>query len=265
MTDLFEEVEEQLRSDRYKQLGRKLLPWMLGIAAAALIATLGYWAYDTWRTDQTSKASEQYTAGMEAFAQGDRDKARQLWTDVSKSQAAGYKALSLMHLASFELDAKKTAEAVKLLDQAAEAASDPVVGDAARLKSALALLDTAPLKDLEGRLKPLMEDGRPYRVQAREALAFAKLRAGDTAGARGDFVLISQSLDAAQGAQARAQAAISLIDSGSAKGLAGVVAGALALPPPPAFDPSALLGPQGQGMPGAPGAQPEQPQDGFPQ
>ena len=68
MTDLFEEVEEQLRSDRYKQLGRKLLPWMLGIAAAALIATLGYWAYDTWRTEQTSKASEQYVAAMGAMS-----------------------------------------------------------------------------------------------------------------------------------------------------------------------------------------------------
>ena len=75
-------------------------------------------------------------------------------------------------------------------------------------------------------------------------------------------MLISQSLDAAQGAQSRAQAAISLIDSGSAKQVPGVVTSALALPPPPAFDPAALLGPQG---PQGPGAQPEQPQDGFPQ
>jgi hypothetical protein len=195
---------------------------------------------------------------MEAFGQGDRDKARQLWTEVSKSQASAYKALSLMHLAAYELNAKKTSEAVKLLDEAAGAASDPIVADAARLKSALALLDTAPLSELEGRLKPLMEDGRPYRVQAREALAFAKLRAGDTAGARGDFVLISQSLDAAQGAQARAQAAISMIDSGSAKAVGGVVKSAIALPPQPAFDPAAL------GLP--PGAVPSpQPQAGAPQ
>lgn len=253
MTDLFEEVEEQLRSDRYRQFARKALPWLLGIAAAALLATLGYWAFDSWRTNQVSKASEQYVSAMESFARGDRDKARGLWTEISKSQAGAYKALSLMHLAAFELDQKKTAEAVKLLDEAAKAASDPIVGDAARLKSALALLDTAPLKELEGRLKPLTEEGHPYRVQAREALAFAKLKAGDTAGARGEFVLISQSLDAAQGAQARAQAAISLIDSGSAKQVGPVVQTALALPPPPAFDPAALLG----GAPGAPAPQPE--------
>ncbi|HEX5263263.1 MAG TPA: hypothetical protein VFW13_07040, partial [Phenylobacterium sp.] len=28
MTDLFEEVEEQLRSDRYRTLARKALPWV---------------------------------------------------------------------------------------------------------------------------------------------------------------------------------------------------------------------------------------------
>ena len=252
MTDLFEEVEEQLRSDRYKQLARKVLPWMLGAAAVALIATLGYWGYDTYRTQQIGKASEQYAAAMDAYAGGDRDKARKIWTDVSDSQAAAYKTMSLMHLAAYQLDERKPAEAVKLLDQAAEAAPDPVLGDAARLKSAFALLDTAPLKELEGRLKPLMEEGRPYRVQAREALAFAKLNAGDLAGARGDFVLISQSLDAPEGAQARAQAAIGLIDSGSAKAVASVVKTAQALPPQEMLDPSALVGAPQASQDGAP-------------
>jgi len=254
VTDLFEEVEEQLRSDRYKQLARKALPWVLGITAAAFIAVLGYWGWDTWRTKQVDAASDQYVEAMEAYGQGDRDKARRLWTDISKSQAPAYKALSLMHLAAYELEARKTAEAVKLLDQAAGAAPDPLIGDAARLKSALALLDTAPRTELEGRLKPLMEDGRPYRVQAREVLAFAKLKAGDTAGARGDFVLISQSLDAGENARGRASAAMALIDSGSAKSLAGVVTTALAQPPQAPFDPAALLGP------GAPPAQSGAPQ-----
>lgn len=248
MTDLFEEVEEQLRSDRYKQLAIKALPWALGIAAAALIAVLGYWGYDTWRSNAEAKASEQYAAAMEAMGRQDAAEAKKLWGDVAKSSASGYKALALMHLAAFEERERRTPDAVKLLDQAAEAAPDEIIGDAARLKSALALLDTASLKDLEGRLKPLMEEGRPYRVQAREALAFAKLRAGDLPGARGDFVLISQSLDAPQGAQARAQAAIGLIDSGSAKQVASVVRAAAALPPPMMIPPGAVMGaPQPQG------------------
>lgn len=258
MTDLFEEVEEQLRSDRYKQFARKALPWLLGIAAAALIATLGYWGYDSYRGKQIATASEQYAAAMDAFAAGDKAKAQELWTTVSQSQAKAYKSLSLMHLGAFAVEANKPADAVKLFDEAAAASPDPIIGDAARLKSAFALLDTAPLKDLEGRLKPLMEDGHPYRVQAREALAFAKLNAGDLAGARGDFVLISQSLDAQQGAQARAQAAISLIDSGSAKSVAAVVKAAQALPPQMMVDPTAMIGPpQGAGQPQPQGPAPQ--------
>ena len=242
MTDLFEEVEEQLRSDQYKRLARRALPWVLGIVGLALAGTLGYWGWDTWRTQQTAKASEQYVEAIEAFTAGDRAKATTLWTEISKSQAPAYKALALMHLAGDAERANKRAEAVKLYDEAAEASPDPVIGDAARLKSAFALLDTAPLSETEARLKPLMEEGKPYRIQAREALAFAKLNAGDAKGARGDFVLISQSLDASQGAQSRAQAAIGLIDSGSAKAVPAVVKSAASLPPPMMIDPGAAMG-----------------------
>ncbi len=49
-----------------------------------------------------------------------------------------------MHLAAFAQEAEaRPPSAVKLFDQAAAAASDPIIGDAARLKSAFALLDTA--------------------------------------------------------------------------------------------------------------------------
>ncbi|WP_296598909.1 tetratricopeptide repeat protein [Phenylobacterium sp.] len=252
MTDLFEEVEEQLRSDRYKQFARKVLPWMLGVAAAALVAFLAYWGYDSYQTKQIAGASEKYAAAMDAMVAGDKDKAVQLWGEVAKSNAKGYKSLSLMHLGAAAMASNKTAEAVKLFDEAAEASPDPIIGDVARLKSAFALLDTAPLKDLEGRLKPLMEEGRPFRVQAREALAFAKLNAGDLAGARGDFVLITQSLDAQQGAQARAQAAIGLIDSGSAKAVPAVVKAAKALPPPMMVEPGSVVGPPGAALPPQP-------------
>jgi hypothetical protein len=121
-----------------------------------------------------------------------------------------------------------------------------MIGDAARLKSAFALLDTAPEKDVEARLTPLLQDGRPYRVEAREALAFAKLTGGNLAGARGDFVIISGMLDAPEGARARAKAAIGLIDSGSAKAVASTVRAAAALPPT-ALAPTELAQPQAPG------------------
>jgi hypothetical protein len=245
LTDLFEEVEEQLRSDRYRALALRALPWVLGLLAAALIAFFGYWGWQQYRTQQAAKASEQYSAGVDALNQGRKDQAAQLWGQVAQSPSRAYKSLALMQLGGLKLIDKQNAAAVKLFDQAADAAPDEMIGDVARLKSAFALLDTAPEKDLEARLSPLMKEGRPYRVQAREALGFAKLMAGDTAGARGEFVVISQSLDAADSSRERAKAVMDLIDSGSAKAVAAVAKAAAAAPPP------VMLAP-GQTSPSAP-------------
>ncbi|RAK61288.1 hypothetical protein DJ021_16500 [Phenylobacterium hankyongense] len=257
MADLFEEVEEQLRSDRYRTLVLKALPWVLAVLAAALIAALAFWGWEKYREQAANKASEQYSTALDAFGQGRDAQAVQLWGEVAKSPAKGYKTLALMQLGGLKVRDNKRDEAVKLFDEAAAAAPDDILGDAARLKSAFALLDTAPYKDVEARLTPLMKDGHPYRVQAREALAFAKLMAGNTAGARTDFVIIAGMLDAPEGARARASAAKDLIDSGSAKAVPAAARAAAALPPSVLLAPGAM--PPGaapaQAQPQAPGPQ----------
>lgn len=266
MADLFEEVEEQLRSDRYKTLALKALPWVLTVAAAALIGWLAWWGWGKYQEQAANKASEQYEQALDAANQGDLVKAAQVWGEVAKSPSKGYKSLALMQLGAVKLadgkgtEAARTAEAVKLFDQAADAAPGEIVGDAARLKSALALLDTASLKDLEARLTPLTKEGRPYRMLAREALAFAKLNGGDAGGARGDFLVISTALDASDGQRERAKAAISLIDSGSAKQIPAIAKAAAALPPLP---PMMQLPPGAVAPQGAPPAQ--APQQSAPQ
>lgn len=255
MTDLFDEVEEQLRSDRYRTLARKALPWILAALAAALVAFLAIWGWERYREQVANTASEEYAGALQALAAGDQAGAAKLWGAVAKSPAKAYRSLALMQLGAMRASADKTSEAVALFDQAAAAAPDDLLGDAARLKSAFALLDTASFKDMETRLTPLMQDGHPYRVQAREALAFSKIMAGNTTGARSDFVIISQSLDAPDGARQRATAAIGLIDSGSAKAVAATARAAATLPPPmpapPGGMPEALVLPPQQ----APGPQ----------
>jgi hypothetical protein len=261
LSDLFEEVEEQLRSDRYRALARKGAPWVLALAAAALVVALGYWGWQQYRQQTTDKASIGYAAGLAAEAQGDTAKAVQLFGEVAKSPNKAYGSLALMQLGGAKIASGKPADvkaAVALFDQAAAAAPDDILGDAARLKSAFAILDTAPFSEVEGRLAPLMKDGHPYRVQAREALAFAKLLKGDTAGARGDFVVITGTLDAPEGARQRAQAAIGLIDTGSAKSVPAAVKAAQNLPQPMLVAPNGV--PKGLAPPAAQG----QPQDQAP-
>ena len=177
MTDIFEEVEEQLRSDRYLQFARKIWPWVLGAAVLALVATLAVWGYQTYHAQQSAKASQTYAAGLDDIQKGDTAKAFADFGEASKLSSGGYKALAFMEQGGIRLFDGKVDEAVRLFDQAASAAPDPIIGDIARLKSAFALMDTAPYDAIQQRLQPLTDAKRPYYVAAREALAMAKLRA----------------------------------------------------------------------------------------
>lgn len=242
MADIFEEVEGQLRGDRYKALALKAAPWVVGALLLALVAALGIWGYQTYRARAAATASEQYAAGLDAFGRGQTDQAYTLFGEAAGSSSKVYAALALMQQGGIRQTQGRTNEAVALFDRAAETAPHAIVADAARLKSAYALLDTAPYKDLEARLTPLTQEGRPYRPLAREALAFSKLMAGDTAGARGDFVVVSLLTDASDDMRQRAEAAIGLIDSGAAKSLAQAVKAAppaVAVPAPAAAPPAA--------------------------
>jgi len=241
VVDLFDEVEEQLRSDRYKQLALKALPWVAGLLLAAGIAAVALWGWRAYHQQAAEKASAQYAQALDAFESGRTDEAYRLWGETAKSPAKSYRSLALQQQGGMKLSQGKTAEAIKLFDEAAEAAPNPVIGDAARLKSAFALLDSAPYKDMEARLTPLIQDGRPYRVEAREALAFAKLMSGDLAGARSDFAVLRLMTEASSGLKARAEAAQSLIDSGSAKAVPAAVKAALALPPPIQLSPGTQI------------------------
>lgn len=232
MVDVFEEVEERIRSDRYKALALNTLPWIAGAVVVALLAVLGWWGYGRYQAAGEAKASEQYAQALDAFNANRHDAAYRLFGDAAKSPSKGYRTLALMQQGGMRIADGKIPEAVALLDQAAAAAPNPILADGARLKAAYALLDSAPYKELDARLTPLTKEGRPYRAEAREALAFGKLMAGDMAGARSDFVVVSLFPGVSDEARARAQAAMAMIDSGAAKNVPAVVKAALALPPP---------------------------------
>ena len=233
MVDLFDEVEGQLRSARYRTLALKALPWIIALAVLALAGALGWWAWKNHQDKTAFSAAEQYTAAVASYDAHDETRAFGQFAKVAEEGPPVYRAMALMQQGGMRLEAGKADEAVKLFDQAAEAAPDEMLSDLARLKSAFALLDTAAYAELEGRLKPLTEDERPYRTEAKEALAFAKLMAGKTTEARGDFAVLSLLPDSPDPVRERARVAMDMIDSGSAKALPAAVKAAPAMPVQP--------------------------------
>lgn len=224
MTDNFlEEVEGRLRSDKQRDLLVRVVPLAIGLVVLLILGMLAFWGWQSWQSRQMSKASETYAAAMQSAQGGDFAKADQQFGAVAKTGPAAYRSLALQQLGAIRLHDNKTSEAVDLFDRAAKADGDPVLADAARLKSALALLDTAPYDQVEKRLNPLLDIKRPYHVPAREALAMARLKAGQTKAARQDFTTLSTGLDTPDSMRQRAQAAITLIDSGAAASLGAVL------------------------------------------
>lgn len=235
MVDVFEQVEEELRSDRYKRLARTWLPVVGGVLLVALIAALAWWGYQSWETSKADKGSIAYERGLESLQSNNPIGADAAFTQAAKEGNGAYKALSLMQRAGIAVDANRIPEAVAFLDDAAKASRDPLLADAAALKAALLLMDTASLEDIEARLQPLTDEKRPFSPFALEALAMARLQHGKAAEAKEMLVLLKSGLDTPQIISQRAELAIAAIDGGSAANLAAIVRDMASRPATPAL------------------------------
>ncbi len=233
MVDLFEEVDEQLSSERALSTVRRLAPWVTAGLAVVLAGYLGAWGFKTYQDRNLAAGSLAYQKGVDALGQGDTAGALVNFDAARKAGAPGYKTLALMEEGDLKVTAGKADEAAKLFDEAAGAAPNPVIGDLARLKAALAVLDTAPLAQMRTRLAPLTDAKRPYALYAKEALAMSELIAGQTADARRDLSVLQLSLGVPDDMRQRAQLVVSLIDHGEAAVAVATAKTAATLPPPP--------------------------------
>jgi hypothetical protein len=239
VVDVFEEVDEQFRSDHYKALARRYLPWIGGVLVLGLVVALGVWGYTRYQETSAEKASEGYAQGLESLNRGDQAQAYNIFGTVAKSPSAAYRSLALMEQAGIRLGQKRPDDAIALLDQAAKADPAPVLADNASLKAAMIEMDEGRHAQAEARLKPLTDSKRPYGPLARETLAIEKLVTGHANEARSDFVVLSLMADAPDDVKARARIAMGLIDSGSLGNLQAIIKAAKALPPPPPAAPDA--------------------------
>ena len=234
MVDVFEQVEEELRSARYKRLAKTWLPVLGAVLGIALIAALGWWGWDSYQTSRADKASVAYSRGLEALEAGNATGAETAFAEAEKSGNGAYKSLALMQRAGLALAANKEAEAVTLFDQAAKATGDDLLSDSAAYRAALLVMDTGSLDDVQKRLDPLVKEGRPLRPFAQQALAMAQLQNGKLPEARAGFVQLTLGQEVPDVIRQFAQSGIEVIDSGVAGNLAEIIKNQKALPAPTA-------------------------------
>ena len=204
MSDIFREVDEEVRQDQAVALWNKYQNLIIAIALVVVVATGGYRLYDHFRVKAAEEAGAKFEAATILARDGKSTEAAAALNALAKEAPQGYALLARLRAAGEigQNDAKAGAAAFDAI--ANDAAVSQLFRDVARIRAAMLVVDAAAPAEIEARLKPMAETGQPMRNLARELLGVAALKRNDAEAAARWFDLIV--IDAQTGADARARA-----------------------------------------------------------
>lgn len=187
MSDIFNEVDEEVRRERLQRLWDRYYPLIIA-AAVLLVAGIGGWrGYEYWVAQKAAAAGADFEQAVTLSEQGKHAEAQTAFDKVMTEAPAGYALLARFRAAGelAQANPDKPAEAVKAYDAlAADTSLGVVWRDLAGIRAGILLVDSAPFAELRNRLEPLSEPGRVYRHSARELLAMSAWRAHDATATR---------------------------------------------------------------------------------
>ncbi len=214
MSDIFREVEEDLRQDNYKKIWDQ---WGSTIIAAVVLIVGGTAGYQLWQGYQTSQRMDyarQYIEASELDRGDQQEKALSAFTALAESGSLGYQSLATFRRAGILGDQGKIDEAIVLFD---EIAADPAVDSSfrrlAEIKAAVLLAETAPYADIRDRVVSLAESQTPWRFSALEILGYAAYKHNDNARAIQSFQRLADDPETPISIRTRATEMLILLDA----------------------------------------------------
>lgn len=211
MSELFDEVDEEVRRDQLKRLLDRYGIHMI-VAAVLLVAAVGGWrGYQYLETNKAAETGAAFDQAVELSEQGKHAEAEKAFNALAAKAPAGYRTLARLHEAA-ELANQDPKAAVKLYDEiAADAGVGPSEQGLARLRAAGLLLDNGDYPSLLTRLEPSTTPESTFRHTAREWLALSAWHAGDSAAARKWLDLIANDGETPPSLRSRAEALQALL------------------------------------------------------
>ncbi|HEX3864219.1 MAG TPA: tetratricopeptide repeat protein [Stellaceae bacterium] len=204
MSDIFREIDEELRRDNLLKLWSRYGRYVIGVAILALLVAGGVVA---WRDHQASERRAQatrYATALGVARDGKDAEAAKLFAALGK-EGGGYSLLAAFQEAEFLAKSGDRKGAAAAYDKiAATGGIDPEFRDLAILLSVMQSLPDSDPKEAVQRLQPLTASGHPWRVSALDLTAAAKLKAGDKSGALDIYKQLADDLTAPRGLRARA-------------------------------------------------------------
>jgi hypothetical protein len=203
VSDIFHEVDEEVRREKLKQLWERHGNLIVAFALLVVLAVGGWRGYDWWETQKAAESGAAFEAAVTLAESGKQAEAQEAFAKLAKDGSSGYRVLARFREAA-ELAKSDGAAAVKAYDAlAADSGLGRAMQDLAGIRAGLILVDSAPLAELSPRLEPLTAADRPFRHIARELLAIGAWRLGDTAVAKRWFDLIASDIETPAGTRQR--------------------------------------------------------------
>ena len=199
------EVEEELRSDKFKALWKRFGPLIIGAAVLLVAATAAWRGWLAYAESRANASGDRFLEALETAEAGEREEALAMLAALREDGAGRYDLLAAMRAAGLLAadDPRGAADAFAAV--ANDSGTPPAVADVARLRAAYLLVDHGEPGEVSALVAPLAADGEPMRHSAREALGLAAWRAGDREAAAERFRSIVSDSAAPPGVRARAE------------------------------------------------------------
>jgi hypothetical protein len=212
MSDIFQEVDEDIRREQLRKLWDRFGPYVLAAAVLIVVATAGYKGWEYWQARQAAATGDRFLAALQLANDGKHDDALKAFEAISKDGSGGYPALARFRVAAEKALTNDHSGAVADFDALAKDTSvNADLRAMAQLRAALLTVDTASFADIKGRIGDLATVGNPWRQSAREILGLSAFRTGDYAASRTYFDEITNDVGSSKELRDRAQIMLALI------------------------------------------------------
>ncbi len=204
MSDIFQEVDEDVRRDKAADLWKRYQTPVFVIAFLIVLAT-GAWSYYQNKHRQAAEsANARFEAAVALAGAGKSAEAAAAFDAIAKDAPPGYAALARVRAAEARPD---RAQALTELNAIAEDAGvDKITQQVALLRAALLILERGDREKLERALGPMMTSDGVFRFSAQEWNGLDALANDDYDEAERVFDQVLANNDAPQSMRQRAAA-----------------------------------------------------------
>lgn len=211
MSELFNEVDEDLRREQLRKLWEKYSLLIIAVAVLVVVGVGGWRAYTYLEGKKAAEAGAAFDRAAELADQNKHAEAEAAFTKLAADAPAGYRTLARLRAAGEAASRDPQAAAKMYDDVAADSTAGAAEKDLARVRAASLLIETTPYDALLPKLEPATAATSTYRHTARELLALSAWKAGNAAAARQWIDTMSNDSETPSSIRTRAEALQALL------------------------------------------------------